>query len=77
MREGDALPGEGPWIVVGRANHRSAWVRALIDEARRRDARSIAIDAGWPAPDRAYADVATFGASRAVGAALRTLLAAR
>ena len=30
---------------------------------------------GWPAPDRAYADVATFGASRVVGEALEGWLA--
>jgi hypothetical protein len=29
---------------------------------------------GWPGADRAYADIATFGASASVSAALRTVL---
>ncbi|GAB3404501.1 glycoside hydrolase family 3 protein [Schumannella luteola] len=59
-----------PLVLIGKDNHRHAWVRELIDEARAIRPGTIAIDMGWPAPDRAYADVATFGASRIVGAAL-------
>ena len=74
---GDPLPGEGPWIVVGRAIHRHGALRAVAGEARRRDPRTIAVDMGWPSPDRAYADIATFGASRLVGRALAALLDGR
>src|SRR5690606_29115314 len=65
---GGALP-TGPLVLVGRDNHRHPWVRALIDAARRAGP-VLVVDMGWPSPDRSYADVATFGASRAVGAAL-------
>ena len=68
VRPGDPLP-TGPLVLVGRDNHRYAWVRALIDAARRAGP-TLVVDMGWPSPDRSYADVATFGASRAVGAAL-------
>jgi beta-N-acetylhexosaminidase len=68
VRPGDALP-TGPLVLVGRDNHRHPWVRALVDEARRAGP-TLVVDMGWPSPDRSYADVATFGASRAVGAAL-------
>lgn len=65
---GDALP-TGPRVLVGKNNHRHAWVRSLI-EAARAAGPTLVVDMGWPSPDRSYADVATFGASRAVGAAL-------
>jgi beta-N-acetylhexosaminidase len=34
----------------------------------------LVVDMGWPSDDRAYADIATFGASRLVGRALLELL---
>ncbi|MCU1544249.1 MAG: beta-N-acetylhexosaminidase [Microbacteriaceae bacterium] len=71
VREGEALPEvRGQLVLVGRGNHRSAWVRSLIDEARRQVADVLVVDMGWPHPDRRYADVATFGASRHVSEAL-------
>jgi beta-N-acetylhexosaminidase len=75
VHDGDALPA-GPLVVVGKDNHRYAWVRAAIDAARSERA-VLVVDMGWPSPDRAYADVATFGASRAVGEALVRWLAAQ
>lgn len=57
-------------ILLGRANHRHAWVRHVIDDLRAQYPSAIVVDLGWPGDDRAYADVATFGASRHVGAAL-------
>ena len=42
----------------------------MIDAARARDPRTLVVDMGWPAADRRYADIATFGASRHVGQAL-------
>jgi beta-N-acetylhexosaminidase len=71
LREGDALPaGDSPLVLIGRDNHRRAWTREVIDAARARDPRTLVVDMGWPSADRAYADVATFGASRHVGQAL-------
>ena len=39
--------------------------------------RVLVVDMGWPSDDRAYADIATFGASRLVGRALLELLGER
>ncbi|MET4781197.1 beta-N-acetylhexosaminidase [Glaciihabitans sp. UYNi722] len=57
-------------VLLGRANHRHAWIRELIDGVRAQHPSTIVVDLGWPGDDRAYADVATFGASRHTGAAL-------
>lgn len=72
VREGDLvdLPAGAQPVLVGRANHRHAWVRDLIDETRQRHPSTVVVDMGWPGDDRQYADVATFGASRHVGLAL-------
>ncbi len=74
----DALPDTPPdgaqLVIVGKDNHRHAWVRELVDLARERDTSTLVIDMGWPSDDRQYADVATFGASRYVGQALAAWL---
>ncbi len=70
IREGEGVPLDRPLIIVGKDNHRHAWVRALVDEARLRHPSTVVIDMGWPGTDRRYADVATFGASRSIGLAL-------
>ncbi|AWB88374.1 beta-N-acetylhexosaminidase [Homoserinimonas hongtaonis] len=71
VSEGDRLPDvAGQLVVIGRDNHRHGWVRDLIDEARATSSDVVVVDMGWPSDDRAYADVATFGASRHVGDAL-------
>jgi beta-N-acetylhexosaminidase len=57
-------------IVIGKDNHRYAWVRDAIDVLRREHPDTIVVDMGWPSDDRAYADVATLGASRHCGRAL-------
>ncbi|GGF29468.1 glycoside hydrolase family 3 protein [Subtercola lobariae] len=62
-------------VVIGTANHLTPWVTRLIDRLRRSNS-VLVIDMGWPAPDRRYADIATFGASRLVGEALLSLFAA-
>ncbi|MHA6695488.1 glycoside hydrolase family 3 protein [Homoserinimonas sp. A520] len=64
------VPDDRQLVLIGRDNHRHAWVRELIDQARRDHPRVIVVDMGWPGDDRAYADVATFGASAHVGEAL-------
>ncbi|MEZ5189456.1 MAG: beta-N-acetylhexosaminidase [Schumannella sp.] len=75
--EGDAIDVTGTAaIIVGKANHRHAWTRAVIDRAREQNPSVVVVDMGWPSPDRAYADIATFGASRYAGEALLRLLGA-
>jgi beta-N-acetylhexosaminidase len=75
LHEGDALDlVTGPVILVGKDNHRRPWTRDLIDAARAQNPDVVVVDMGWPSPDRAYADVATFGASRYAGQALARLI---
>lgn len=77
LGEGERLagvPAGQQLVLIGRDNHRHRWVRELIDSARREHPSVIVIDMGWPGDDRAYADVATFGASRHVGDALHDWL---
>lgn len=71
VREGDPVPAlDVAPVLVGIANHRHAWVRALVEAVRAEHPDTVVVDMGWPSPDRAYADVATFGASRLAGTAL-------
>jgi len=78
LRRGDSLPdtplGMQQLVIVGKDNHRHAWVRELVDLARELHASTLVIDMGWPSEARQYADVATFGASRYVGQALAAWL---
>lgn len=60
----------GSVLVVGKDLHRHAFARAAIDALRAVRGDVVTIDMGWPSHDRAYADVATFGASRLVGDAV-------
>lgn len=68
------LAAQSPVLVVGKDNHRHAFARAAIDRLRAERERVLVVDMGWPSDDRAYADLATFGASRLVGQALLELL---
>jgi beta-N-acetylhexosaminidase len=71
VREGDPLPEvTGQLVLVGTNNHRHGWVRELVEGARRAHLSVLVIDMGWPGDDRAYADVATFGASQHASSAL-------
>jgi beta-N-acetylhexosaminidase len=73
--QGEALPVvHGQLVLVGRDNHRHEWVRELVTAARSSHASVLVVDMGWPGDDRAFADVATFGASRHVGLALEQWL---
>jgi beta-N-acetylhexosaminidase len=65
----------GRALIVGRDLHRHPHARDVVDALRAGGGTVVAVDMGWPSPDRRYADVATFGASRAVGAALLELVA--
>lgn len=72
LHEGDEVqlsPDVQP-VIIGKDNHRHAWVRDAIDRVRQEHPSAIVVDMGWPGDDRAYADVSTFGASRHVGEAL-------
>ncbi|WP_374947245.1 beta-N-acetylhexosaminidase [Agreia sp.] len=69
-----ALDADRPVIVIGRDNHRHPWVTHMIDEVRGRHPAVVVVDMGWPGDDRRYADIATFGASRIVGLALRRMI---
>lgn len=67
---GDASALAGPVLVVGKDLHRHAFAVDAIDRLRAARADVVTVDMGWPSNDRAYADVATFGASRLIGSAL-------
>jgi beta-N-acetylhexosaminidase len=76
VEEGDILlpPADGSQLwLVGRDIHRHAWVRQVVDRARALYPDAIVVDMGWPDDARRYADIATFGASRHAGSALRGL----
>ena len=77
LHPGDALDadalGAAPVLVLGRDVHRHASARVVVDRLRRTH-DVLVVDLGWPSPGRAYADVATFGASRRVGDALQAWL---
>jgi beta-N-acetylhexosaminidase len=66
---------EGPVLVIGKDLHRHPFAVAAIEALRTMRDDVVTVDMGWPADDRAVADVATFGASRLVGAALIDFIA--
>ncbi|MFN3867362.1 MAG: glycoside hydrolase family 3 N-terminal domain-containing protein, partial [Demequina sp.] len=68
-----AVPRGAMVVVVGKNNHRHPWAQQAIDALRPLD--PIVVDMGWPDLTEPYADIATFGASRLVGAALAEVLA--
>jgi beta-N-acetylhexosaminidase len=75
--EQSALPPflpDQPVLVVGRDIHRHRFAREAVDRLRSLDVDVLVVDMGWPSADRRYADVATFGASRLMGAVLLTWL---
>jgi beta-N-acetylhexosaminidase len=63
-----------PVLVVGRDIHQHPFAREAVDRLRSADVDVLVVDMGWPADDRRYADVATFGASPLMGRALLTWL---
>jgi len=64
-----------PVLVVGRDIHRHRFAREAVDRLRSLHVDVLVVDMGWPSADRRYADVATFGASRLMGAVLLKWLA--
>jgi beta-N-acetylhexosaminidase len=69
-----AVDAETVVVVVGRDIHRHPDARAAVDRIRTQHPAVVVVDMGWPADDRTYADIATFGASRLAGRALATFL---
>ena len=72
-RERSPLPPfqpDQPVLVVGRDIHRHRFAREVVDRLRSDRVDVLVVDMGWPSTDRRYADVATFGASRLMGAVL-------
>jgi beta-N-acetylhexosaminidase len=61
-------------VVVGRDIHRHPDARSAVDRIRAGHRDVVVVDMGWPADDRSYADIATFGASRLAGRALAAFL---
>ncbi len=57
-------------VLIGQGNHRHDWVRAAIATVRSEHPEAVVVEMGWPSPDRAHADIVTWGASRAMGEAL-------
>ncbi|MFE5671223.1 glycoside hydrolase family 3 protein [Agromyces sp. NPDC056523] len=65
----------GPVLLVGKDLHRHPFaVEAIARLHEARPADVVTVDMGWPSDDRAFADVATFGASRAVAEAFAALV---
>jgi beta-N-acetylhexosaminidase len=64
-----------PVLVVGRDIQRHQFAREAVDRLRSDHVDALVVDMGWPSADRQYADVATFGASRLMGAVLLKWLA--
>lgn len=60
----------GPVLVVGKDLHRHPFAIEAIAVLRAMRDDVVTVDMGWPSDDRAFADIATFGASRLVGEAL-------
>jgi beta-N-acetylhexosaminidase len=76
--EQSALPPlqpDQPVLVVGRDIHQHPFASKAVDRLRSDHVDALVVDMGWPSADRRYADVATFGASRLMGAVLLKWLA--
>ncbi|MCM3659940.1 beta-N-acetylhexosaminidase [Georgenia satyanarayanai] len=71
-----SLAPEDVLVVVGRDNHLHPSSREMIDTLRSAHAATLVVDMGWARADAGLADVATYGASPAVGRALLELLKA-
>jgi len=64
----------GPVVVIGKDLHRHAFAVDAIERLRAARADVVTVDMGWPSEDLAFADVATFGASRGVAATFAELV---
>jgi len=66
-----AVPAGALAVIVGKDNHRHPWALDAIRAVRERG-EAVVVDMGWPGDEAA--DIATYGASRLVGAALLELI---
>lgn len=57
-------------VIVGQGIHRHEWTRAVTERVRAERPGTIVVEMGWPDGSALAADLATWGASRAMGAAL-------
>ncbi|GAA1056115.1 sugar hydrolase [Agromyces luteolus] len=64
----------GPVVVIGKDLHRHAFAVDAIERLRAARTDVVTVDMGWPSDDLAYADLATFGASRGVAATFAELV---
>jgi beta-N-acetylhexosaminidase len=64
----------GPVLVVGKDLHRHPFAVDAIERLRAARADVVTADLGWPSDDLAFADIATFGASRAVAEAFASVV---
>lgn len=70
----EQLAGAQRIVFVGQNNHRTPLNREIITALRAGGAPVLVVDMGWASPEREYADIATFGASKLVGEAFLGLL---
>lgn len=71
---GDPAGLAGPVLVVGKDLHRHPFAVDAVERLRAARADVVTADLGWPSDDLAVADIATFGASRAVAEAFASLI---
>lgn len=75
VREPDVRPGrEEAVVAVGKDLHRQPGAAARLASLRDAGADVLAVDLGWPDERAGLVDLATFGGSRLVGAALLAVL---
>jgi beta-N-acetylhexosaminidase len=72
-----ALAQGRPLVIVSRDTHRHPWARSLVDTATHSHSSVVLVEMGWPAawrPTGPCTYVASYGASRANGAAVAEVL---
>lgn len=62
-------------VIVGQCIHRLDWTRAVAERVRAERPGTIIVEMGWPDGSALAADLTTWGASRAMGAAVLERLA--
>lgn len=68
------VPSDVQIVVVGQGIHRYSWTIDAVNRLRRHRSDTIVVEMGWPDPVALTAEVTTWGASRAMGAALLSTL---
>ncbi len=65
-----SVPDTVQTVVVGQGIHRHAWTLAVVERLRAERPGTIVVEMGWPDASALAADLTTWGASRAMGAAV-------